>query len=62
MEPRLVACRMVAFVVLLYSIYLGSLLTDGIGLGAGLFPGGGPFAITILPAILAAVLIAAAGA
>ena len=25
MEPRLVACRMVAFIVLLYSIYMGSL-------------------------------------
>ena len=62
MEPRLVACRMVAFIVLLYVIYAGSLLLDGIGLGIGLFPGGGAFAITILPAILAAVLLAVAGA
>src|ERR1700730_1965371 len=61
-EPRLVACRMVAFIVLLYVIYAGSLLLDGIGLGIGLFPGGGAFAITILPAILAAVLLAVAGA
>ena len=49
MEPRLVACRMVAFMVLLYVIYAGSLLLDGIGLGTGLFPGGGSFAITIIP-------------
>src|SRR6202453_2598375 len=62
MEPRLVACRMVAFMVLLYVIYAGSLLIDGIGLGVGLFPGGGSFAITIVPAIVAAVLFAAAGA
>jgi len=62
MEPRLVACRMVAFMVLLYVIYAASLLIDGIGLGAGLFPGGGSFAITILPAIIAAVLFAIAGA
>lgn len=62
MEPRLVACRMVAFMVLLYVIYAGSLLLDGIGLGIGLFPGGGSFAITIVPAIVAAVLFAAAGA
>ncbi len=62
MEPRLVACRMVAFVVLLYVIYAGSLLIDGIGLGIGLFPGGGSFAITIVPAIVAAALFAIAGA
>jgi putative heme transporter len=62
MEPRLVACRMVAFIVLLYVVYAGSLLIDGIGLGIGLFPGGGSFAITIVPAIVAAVLFAVAGA
>ena len=62
MEPRLVACRMVAFMVLLYVIYAGSLLIDGVGLGIGLFPGGGSFAITIVPAIVAAVLFAVAGA
>jgi uncharacterized protein (TIRG00374 family) len=62
MEPRLVACRMVAFMVLLYVIYAGSLLIDGLGLGVGLFPGGGSFAITIVPAIVAAVLFALAGA
>jgi putative heme transporter len=62
MERRIVACRMVAFLVLLYAVYMGSLLIDGIGLGVGLFPGGGPFAITIVPAIAAAVLVAGAGA
>jgi len=62
MEPRIVACRMVAFIVLLYVIYAGSLLIDGIGLGSGLFPGGGSFAITIIPAIVAALLFAVAGA
>lgn len=62
MEPRVVACRMVAFNVLLYVVYAGSLLIDGIGLGVGLFPGGGPFAITIVPAIVAVVLLAGAGA
>ncbi|HSZ12854.1 MAG TPA: lysylphosphatidylglycerol synthase transmembrane domain-containing protein [Solirubrobacteraceae bacterium] len=62
MSPRLVACRMVAFMVLLYVIYAGSLLLDGVGLGIGLFPGGGSFAITIVPAIVAVILFAAAGA
>jgi uncharacterized membrane protein YbhN (UPF0104 family) len=62
MAPRLVACRMVAFMVLLYVVYAGSLLLDGVGLGTGLFPGGGSFAITIVPAIVAVLLFAAAGA
>ena len=31
MAPRLVACRMVAFMVLLYAVYAGSLLIDGVG-------------------------------
>ncbi len=62
MEPRLVACRLVAFTVILYTIYAGSLLLDGLGLGTGLFPGGGSFAITYVPAIVAAVLFAGAGA
>jgi uncharacterized membrane protein YbhN (UPF0104 family) len=62
MEARLVACRMVAFIVLLYAVYAGSVLLDGIGLGTGLFPGGGSFALTIVPAIVAAILIAVVGA
>ena len=39
MEPRLVACRMVAFMVLLYAVYAGSVLIDGLGLGYGPVPG-----------------------
>jgi putative heme transporter len=62
MEARLVACRMVAFIVLLYAVYAGSVLLDGLGLGTGLFPGGGSFALTIVPAIVAAILIAVVGA
>jgi uncharacterized membrane protein YbhN (UPF0104 family) len=62
MEARLVACRMVAFMVLLYVVYAGSVLLDGIGLGTGLLPGGGSFAITIVPAIAAAALMAVVGA
>ena len=41
MEPRLVACRMVAFMVLLYVIYAGAVLLGGIGLGIGLSRGAG---------------------
>jgi uncharacterized membrane protein YbhN (UPF0104 family) len=53
---------MVAFMVVLYVVYAGSLLIDGLGLGVGLLPGGGAFAITIVPAIVAVVLFAMAGA
>jgi len=62
MEARLVACRMVAFMVLLYAVYAGSVLVDGLGLGTGLFPGGGSFALTFVPAIVSAVLMTAVGA
>jgi uncharacterized membrane protein YbhN (UPF0104 family) len=62
MEARLVACRMVAFMVLLYVIYAGSLVLAGLGLGTGLFPGGGSFAITIVPAIVGVLLLGLGGA
>jgi uncharacterized membrane protein YbhN (UPF0104 family) len=62
MEPRLVACRMVAFTVLLYAIYAGAVIFDGIGLGTGVLPGEGSFAITIVPAAIAAILVAITGA
>lgn len=62
MPSRVVASRMVAFMALLYVIYAGVVLLDGFGLGAGIFPGGGSVAITILPAVVAAVLLVAGGA
>jgi len=62
MEARVVARRMVAFLVLLYFFYAASMLIDGIGLRTGLFPGGGSFAITAVPAIVAALLFIATGA
>jgi uncharacterized membrane protein YbhN (UPF0104 family) len=62
MEPRLVACRMVAFTVLLYAVYAGAVILDGIGLGTGLLPGEGSFAITIVPAVVAAIMVAITGA
>jgi uncharacterized membrane protein YbhN (UPF0104 family) len=62
MEARLVACRMVAFMVLLYVVYAGAVLLDGIGMGTGVLPGEGSFALTIVPAVVAALLFALAGA
>jgi uncharacterized protein (TIRG00374 family) len=55
MAPTVIACRMVASYVIQYSIYLGSLIVCGLGLWFGVFPGGGSFSITVVPAILGAV-------
>jgi uncharacterized protein (TIRG00374 family) len=57
MDARVAACRLIAFLVLLYAVYMGVLVIDGLGLNLGLFPGNGPFAITIVPAIFGAVAI-----
>jgi uncharacterized protein (TIRG00374 family) len=57
-EPRLVACRMIAFTVLVYAVYMATLVIDGLGLYLGLWPGSAPFAITVVPAIFGAVVIA----
>lgn len=57
MAPRLVASRMVAFMALLYGVYMAALVVDGLGLYLGVFPGNAPFAITIGPAILGGVVI-----
>jgi uncharacterized membrane protein YbhN (UPF0104 family) len=58
MEARDVAARMTTFMVLLYSVYMGSLLVGGLGLYAGVIPGGGSFAMTIVPAIFGGAVIA----
>src|SRR4051812_39066931 len=58
MEARDVAARMTTFMVLLYSVYMGSLLFGGVGLYTGIIPGGGSFAMTMVPAIFGAVVIA----
>jgi putative heme transporter len=62
MEARIVACRMIAFIVLLYGVYMATLVIVGLGLYLGLFPGPAPFAITIVPAIFGAAVIVLFGA
>jgi uncharacterized protein (TIRG00374 family) len=57
MERREVAERMIAFLVLLYGVYMIAMVVCGVGLYVGLFPGAHPFAITIGPAIFGAVVI-----
>jgi uncharacterized protein (TIRG00374 family) len=58
MAAREAASRMVAFLVLLYTIYLGALVLCGIFLRIGLFPGPSPVGMTIVPAALAGVALA----
>ena len=58
LEPRIVACRMIAFMAVLYAVFMGSLVIGGLGLYFGVFPGENPFAITVIPAIFGAGVIA----
>ena len=54
---RTVAARMIAFLVLLYGVYMFALVIVGLGLYTGIFPGPAPFGITVVPAIFGAVVI-----
>jgi len=58
MPRRRAACRMVAFLVLMYSIYLVALVVFGILLRTDVLPGDAPVAGTIVPAGIAAGVIA----
>jgi uncharacterized protein (TIRG00374 family) len=57
MNRRDAACRMVAFLVLLYAVYMMTLLICGVLLRIGLFSGTNPVGMTIVPAALAGVVI-----
>ncbi|MGI8413914.1 MAG: lysylphosphatidylglycerol synthase transmembrane domain-containing protein [Solirubrobacteraceae bacterium] len=57
LDARVAACRLIAFTALLYTVFMATLVIDGIGLYLGVIPGGTPFAITIVPAIFGAVVM-----
>lgn len=59
MTAEVIACRMVASLAVQYSVYLAALIVAGLGLWAGVFPGGGSVLITVVPAAFAALLGAA---
>ena len=61
MERRRAACRMVAFMVLLYSVYAYALIVFGVLLRTGVLPGDNPAGGTIVPAAVAAILLVIAG-
>jgi uncharacterized protein (TIRG00374 family) len=57
MPRRRSACRMVAFIVLTYFVYLGALIVFGILLRTHVLPGSAPLAGTIVPAAVAAAVM-----
>jgi uncharacterized protein (TIRG00374 family) len=60
MARRAIADETLAFLILQYAVYTLSLLVLGLGLRTGALPGGGPFAVTIIPAVFGALAIAIA--
>jgi uncharacterized protein (TIRG00374 family) len=60
LAARRVGRGMVAFLATLYGVYMASLLTVGAGLGTGVLPGGRIAWLTLLPAGLAAGVVALA--
>lgn len=58
MPPKNTAARMVAFNVLLYAVYMLALLINGILLRSGVLSGDAPAGMTVVPAVIAGVVIA----
>jgi uncharacterized protein (TIRG00374 family) len=57
LEAKAVARRMTSFELLLYGVFMLSLVVFGGGLAVGVFSGPSPQALTVLPAIFGAVVI-----
>jgi uncharacterized protein (TIRG00374 family) len=57
MPPKNTAARMVAFNVLLYTVYMLTLLINGILLRTGVFSGPAPAGMTVVPAVIAGAVI-----
>jgi len=53
LRRKFVAVRLTAFMVALYSVFMVSVLIGGVGLRTGVFNGVAPFAVTVVPAVLA---------
>lgn len=60
LSSRTVAARMVAFLVLLYSVYAITVAVVGLGLWTGVLPGGGSALLTVVPGALSLGLIGGA--
>jgi uncharacterized protein (TIRG00374 family) len=60
LSAPLVALRMATMLVLLYAVYMGAVLLTGLGLRIGILSGPSPVAFTLIPAIVAGLIIIAA--
>jgi len=60
MPRRKVADKTLAFLILTYAVYMAALVVCGFGLYLDLLPGPAPFAITVVPALAALIVIALA--
>jgi uncharacterized protein (TIRG00374 family) len=61
MGAREVADRSIAFLAQTYVVYMAALIVFGLGLRWGVFEGPAPWAVTVIPAIFAMVVLALAG-
>lgn len=61
MAPRTIAVRLVAMNVLLYGAYMGTVIVVGTLLWLGILHGGTSFALTLLPALIALVVLLGIG-
>jgi uncharacterized protein (TIRG00374 family) len=59
MQRKQSAARMVAFLVLLYGVYMLTLVVDGMLLHFGVVPGPAPVGLTLIPAVIAAGIVIA---
>jgi uncharacterized protein (TIRG00374 family) len=57
MGARRAACRMVAFLVLLYTVYVSAVIIFGVLLRTGVLSGDAPLALTVIPAVIAGFVI-----
>ncbi|MDP9228442.1 MAG: flippase-like domain-containing protein, partial [Actinomycetota bacterium] len=57
MERRRAVCREIAFLIVLYSVYLLALIVFGVLLRTGVLPGDAPLSVTVIPAALAGAAI-----
>jgi len=60
MSRAAVVSGMTTFLAALYAVYMTTLVVAGLGLHAGVLPGPAPFALTVVPAVFGATVIAAA--
>ena len=57
---RVVADKTLSFLVLTYFPYAAAVIICGVGLRTGIFPGEAPFAMTVVPAVIALILMGVA--